>query len=292
MMRIILPLIAALLLLDVCLISSSALATDIITVNAKKSDNDTRFEYPMKLLRLALERTKKQYGDYKIRRAATGMTRDRALRELATGNLTLFAGATRREWEEAAIPIRIPLRKGILGYRLFLIRSDSQSQFSKITNIDQLKKLHLGAGSQWSISLALKRLGYVVYGGTKYEPLFQMLSEKRFDYFPRGINEIFVEFETRKNTFSNLKIEETIALYLPLPTYFFITPTRPDLASRIKQGLFSILEDGTMDRIFFEYHSDDIKKARLKDRTIFKLPNLNLSDETPFHRTDFWYHPE
>ena len=48
MMRIILHLVAALLLLDVCLISSSALATGIITVNAKKSDNDTRFEYPMK----------------------------------------------------------------------------------------------------------------------------------------------------------------------------------------------------------------------------------------------------
>ncbi len=119
-----------------------------------------------------------------------------------------------------------------------------------------------------------------------------MLSEQRFDYFPRGINEIFGEFETRKDEITNMKIEETLALYLPLPTYFFVTPTRPDLATRIKQGLLSILEDGTMDQIFLEYHSDVIQKARLKDRIIFKLPNLNLSDETPFHRKDFWYHPE
>ncbi|OUR77459.1 hypothetical protein A9Q83_10935 [Alphaproteobacteria bacterium 46_93_T64] len=120
MVRIILSSVAGFLVLSLCLISASAVATDIITVNAKKSDNDSRFDYPMKLLFLALERTKKQYGDYEIRRASTGMARNRALRELATGNLTVFETATRREWEEAAIPMRIPLKKWVyLGTDFF-----------------------------------------------------------------------------------------------------------------------------------------------------------------------------
>ena len=39
------------------------------------------------------------------------------------------------------LPVRIPIRKGILGYRIFLIRKQVREKFAKITTLDELKQL-------------------------------------------------------------------------------------------------------------------------------------------------------
>ena len=269
-----------------------AAAEEVIVMNPNQSASDDRLDYLQLLLTKAMERTIHLYGPYRIEQYPTSLTRQRSLALLVKGKITVYVAPTSRKWEAAAIPVRIPLRKGILGYRLFFIRDKDQALFSEVSSMKELLKFRLGQGAQWTITQSFKRLGIKVSGGVEYEPLFKMLEMGRFDYFPRGINEIFREYETQKDKYPTLKIEDILSFYLPLPIYFFVSHTRPNLAKRIEVGLLSMLEDGTFDKFFMDYYREDIKKAHWGSRKIFQLKNLNLPDGIPFDRPEFWYKPD
>jgi len=271
--------------------ATPSLALETIISNSKFSSADERFVYPLNILKTALDRTVETHGPFEIKPFPGRLTRSRALAELKKGRITIFEAPTRREWEENAIPVRIPIRKGILGYRLLLIREGEQAKFDAVRTIEDLKKYRLGSGQQWSTTKAFKKLGIDVFGGTKYEPLFKMLSIGRFDYFPRGLNEVFAEFDKRKGEIPNLALEKNLALYLPLPTYFFVTPKRPDLATRLEAGLKSMIKDGTLEQVFEKYHGPSIARANLESRRIIRLENLTLTDQTPFDIKSYWYQP-
>lgn len=282
---------AAVLALGLLVAPAKSPAEEVIVTNPQNSADDVRFTYPMQLLQLAMARTEAEYGAFRIERYPVSMSRNRALRMVMEGKINVFEAPTRREWEDGTIPIRVPLRKGLLGYKLLLIRDADRAKFAAVSSIDDLKKYRLGSGLQWSTSLALKKLGFEINGTTQYEPLFGMLMKNRFDYFPRGVNEIFAEFERRKGTFPDMVIEDTLALYLPLPTYFFVTKKRPDLAERLNKGLLALVADGTLDDTFEQFHGDNLKRANLSGRRIFRLENRDLSDATPLDRADFWIRP-
>jgi len=284
-------LVASLFLAAITLGVAPTASAEVIVVNPKKSENDQRFKYPSVILTEALRRTEEEFGATHLTRYPDAIPRKRALAELIKGNITVFSTPTRREWEERALAVRIPIRKGILGYRLFLINKQDQPRFEAISSLSQLKQMVVGSGEQWSTTAALRKLGFNVEGGTSYESLFTMLAHKRFDFFPRGVNEIFGEFDGRKAKFPNLHIEEGLAVYLPLPTYFFVTPKRLDLAKRLEKGLAKMVEDGTLDRLFNEHHSEALKRAGLASRQIFSLNNPDLTPETPFGRQQLWYVP-
>ncbi|MCP3922029.1 MAG: hypothetical protein GY714_05515 [Desulfobacterales bacterium] len=55
-----------------------------------------------------------------------------------------------KEAHKKAYPIRIPLNKGLVSYRLFLIHKDNADQFKQISTIDRLKKLIPGQGLGWN----------------------------------------------------------------------------------------------------------------------------------------------
>ena len=72
--------------------------------------------------------------------------------------VNLSAQISSPEWERKLIPIRIPIDKGLSGYRISLIDGDARPQFSALTNLTQLKALSLGAGRQWSVIACPKRI--------------------------------------------------------------------------------------------------------------------------------------
>ncbi len=270
---------------------NSLKAQEVIVTNPAQSSNDRRFEYPMVVLKEVLKRTQEQYGEVEVKRFSHSVSRARALREIKEGGISVFSTPTRPEWENQALPVRIPIRKGILGYKLGLIRDEHQDMFKNIRTIEDLRKLRMGGGAQWSSSLALRRMGFNVIGGIEYEPLFAMLNANRFDYFPRGVNEIFTEYENRIDKFPKLRIEKEIAIYLPQPTYFFVTPLKPDLAKRIEAGLVAMYQDGTLSKLFDDYHGEALKRADLANRRIIYIENKNLNPQTPLGRQELWYQP-
>ncbi len=271
--------------------TNNAYAIERIIINPNISNNDIRNIYPNLLLQEALKRSEDKYEPFIIQQYPAALSRHRALAKIISGEISVYEAATIDEWEDKTIAIRIPLRKGIQGYRIFFIRKKDQHLFDKINKFDDLHKYNMGSGVQWSVTKAMRKLNIPVFGSVEYEPLFKMLMASRFDYFPRGINEIFSEYKNRRYKLINLAIEQNIAIYIPLPTYFFVTPKEPELAKRIRNGLLEMIEDGGFDKIFYKFHNDQIQQAKLDKRKIFRIANLNLPAMTPLDVEKYWYKP-
>lgn len=269
------------------------LAVDIIKLAPGQSSSDHRQAYADKLLIHALEKTIDEYGPYTVEYTTRIMNRNRTLIELKKGEIiNVHETATRAEWEEQVLTVRIPTRKGLMGYRIFLIHSDNKQKFVNLKTIDEVKKLKAGLRRHWSITKVMDTLGFSIVTSPNYGGLFHMLDYKRFDYFSRGINEIYDEYNTYKDSFPELEIEQSVAVYIATPNYFFISPSSPKLHKRIKKGLEKMLADGSFDSLFIEYHKESIERANLQNRQIFFVNNPLLTEETPLDSLDYWYLPK
>ncbi len=273
---------------------SFADSTMVYIYNAPESVLDRRYDYQWEILKTALEKTTAKYGGYRLE-PAVSMSEARQAHELknVTGRLTVMYLDTNPEFEKTLLPVRIPVDKNLVGFRVFLIRKEDQPKFQAIKTLDDLRKFSIGAGSDWADVAILRKSGFTVVTGSAYDGLFDMLHNKRFDIFSRGAVEIIDEYEQRKEKMPDLHIEETILLYYPLPMYFWFsnTPAGARLAERAKAGMLMMIDDGTYDAIFLKYHRKDIKKLNLKGRKIFKIENPLLAPETPFDNKRLWYDP-
>jgi len=262
--------------------------------NGPESAKDTRYNYHWEILKTSLDKTKTNYGSYQML-PSSNMNEKLQIKQLkrGSGNLTVIVRETSVEYEEILLPIRIPVDKDLVGYRVFLIRKEDQKRFSGITMLEHLKEVTIGQGQGWGDVDILRANGFFVDEGTNYEGLFKMLIKKRFDAFSRGVAEVIDEFEQRKVNLPSLHIEETIALYYPLPTYFWFSKNKQGeiLAERVKEGLYTMLDDGSFNKIFNEYHKHVISRHDLGNRKIFRLNNPFLPKETPFDDERLWYKP-
>jgi len=265
-------------------------AEDLFIVDPPLSDTDKRNEYTDLLLLEILNKTVPKYGPYKLEHAASYMERDRLLTEMIRGKIVnVTAQATRASWESRLIPIRIPVDKGILSYRIFIIKKKDQPLFTKIKTLDELKKMKVGVGTFWSTYPVFVANKFNVVTGENYDGMFDMLIAGRFDCFPRGVNEAFIEYDDRKNIYPDLAIENSILIYTPLPKYFFVSPKKPALAKRLKEGLEMMIRDGSFDRIFYSHHKAWLERANFRSRKYFYLPNPYLSKETPLDKKEYWF---
>lgn len=256
-----------------------------------ESAADTRYEYAEMILQHLLKITAEQYGPAVHSHAPEAVSRDRALVELVKGQLHITAETPKDDWAQALIPIYVPINKGITGYRIYFIAAQSQAQFARIKSLDELKQIKTGSGSQWSTTPILKDAGFTIIGTRKLEGLFWMLMGDRFQALPRGINEAPQELLHYKNLFPDIRIEQTLAVYIPLPTFFYVSPQHPELAERVKTGLAMMYADGSFDDIFYAYHRAMIEAAQLTERKIFALENPTLPQAVPLAEAKYWFKP-
>lgn len=258
-----------------------------------ESADDIRDLDAVKLLRTALEKTEPSDGAFAMYPSKSGvMSTARYQKEVQDGvRLNVIWAAVTEELEQDALPVRIPIRKGILGYRIFLIRKQDREKFAKITTLDELKQLTVGQGHGWKDVEVFKANGFPVITGDSYEGLFKMLVNGRFDYFSRGINEAPEEYAARKDDLPDLWVEERLLLYYPWPKYFFVSKNAPLLADRLERGLNMMIEDGSFDEIFRKYHGASIQAANLKNRRLFTISNPLLPATAPLGRKQLWYTP-
>jgi hypothetical protein len=257
------------------------------------SKDDTRFNYAISLLTYVLNKTIATHGPFKIK-PAKGMNVGRAIEFLKKhdeNTVNVIWTTSSKERENSLLPIRIPIRKGLLGYRIFLIKKEDQKIFSNIQTVEQLKQLTVGQGHIWNDVIVFKENDFSIVTGPNYEGLFRMLLKGRFDYFSRGVNEAPSEYESRKEMYPNLAIEDSILLYYPWPKFFFTSKKNIKLAQRIEQGLNMMIEDGSFDALFLKYHKEDIERVNLKDRKLFRINNPLLPKTAPLEQKDLWFVP-
>lgn len=265
--------------------------SNVFTYPAPETPNDQRFNDLIEILRTALERTVPEFGPYELGPASTVMSKARYLTELQNGQApNIIWSSTSQDLENQFLPIRIPLRKGLLGYRIALIAKDQQEKLDRVKTVEDLKKLTVGQGLFWGDSLIFEAVGMQVTRA-KYANLFAMTSLKRFDLFPRGINEVFTEYELHRKEFPDLQIEKNLLIYYPWPYYFFFNKNDSVRSKRVETGLRKMMQDGSFEAIFRKYHNSAIEQADLKNRRIIRLKNTLLPKETPLHDSSLWFNP-
>lgn len=255
-----------------------------------ESETDKRPRYYVDLLRLVLERTQDVDGAFHLKPAEKRMFQGRAIISLQKGEaLDVVWTMTSKEREEDLLPIRIPLLKGLLGYRIFLIRPQDTEKFAAITTLEDLKSLTAGQGHDWPDTKILRANGLQVITAGTYDGLFEMLERGRIDYFPRGVNEPWAELQAHPE--SELIVEESILLKYPAAIYFFVNKKDRALANRIERGLRLMMKDGSFDEFFHTHpHTQPIfERANLEQRKTFTLENPLLPPETPLDEEELWY---
>ena len=121
---------------------SNAWAIDIIKMNEGESKElDKRSLHKTEVLKRSLELTIPEYGPYEIKVRINSMNRNRALAEMVKGEyINVYVAAATTEWDKKTIAIKIPIRRGILNYRLLLIHEEDLDKFSKVQTLEDLKK--------------------------------------------------------------------------------------------------------------------------------------------------------
>ncbi|MCI2285791.1 hypothetical protein L3081_23430 [Colwellia sp. MSW7] len=226
------------------------------------------------VIRRALEITEPEYGAFDLQLVEITMSGGRMILSGLTGKLvnTLILPGNAR-WDKQHIAIRIPIRLGLLGYRLLLINKVDLPKFEKINTLQELKELTAGLTNYWETTKILKHGGYKVMETGHFDGLFLMLDKHRFDYLPRSIYEIYAELEERKDTLENVVVEPTIALNIPMLSYVYVSPSEPRIAKRIKSGLQKLLANGELKELLYKHYGDDIIRANLQGRKIFQIEN-------------------
>lgn len=254
----------------------------IVKIVLPKSESDVRYSYYLDLLKLSLDKTSSKYGSYKFETEFADVTRQRLATYLADGSpyVDVIWTGTNIEREKNMLPVRIPLLKGLKGYRLLIINKEREKDFDKITNINDLKKLVGIQGVDWPDKDILLASGFKIETNPNYNGMFLMVHNNRVDYFPRAINEPFDELKLRPDL--NLTIAKKVMIYYHLPNYFFVNIKKPELRNRVEEGLNIAIKDGSFDKIFYNHPSNKelFQKINFKNMKIFKVENPYLTQET------------
>lgn len=250
---------------------------------------DPNASYIAELLDLMLEQSPKHYelvftkGRTQQERAIYEMTK-------ANGTVDLMWTMTTDEREKQLIPIRIPIDKGLIGWRVALITAKTKAGFSTIRTVDDLRAYSAGQGQNWPDVGILRANQLTVVTANMYDPLFSMLEAGRFDYFPRSIFELWSDLDAHKENM--LEVDQNLVLQYPSACYFFVSPRRPELAKNLSLALEKIIANGSFEKLFRKHNQTSIDRAKLKQRTIIRLKNPLLDIKSmPLHRTELWFQP-
>ncbi|MFM2317959.1 MAG: hypothetical protein RLZZ215_580 [Pseudomonadota bacterium] len=228
------------------------------------------------LLKLALEKSHRPF-EIKITEVSTSTPSIRMINNPELINVVWMG--TAQKFEQQLWPVRIPLLRGLVGYKVLLIRKDTQSQFDQIKTERDLAnfKALLGLGWVDADIFAHHQLPYVE---GEYSSLMSMLSSGRADYYPRSIFEFNQELDPQKHP--TIELEQSLLLHYPLAIYFFVAPNNHALHAALQDGLEKAMADSSYNQLLATHPvtRDVFKTLHLRDRRLITIDNPFLTEET------------
>ena len=262
----------------------AAVGGEVIRFPKPESANDRRVNYAFELLQLAVS---KAGTEYRIQTIQVATNQDRATVEIEAGRTIDVAPLpTSAEREARLLPIRIPLYKGAMGWRIGLVRKGDEEMLAGVKVLKDLQGVRLAQNPEWPDTKILQANGFPVITAPTYEGLFAMLEAGRFDYLLRDPMEIWDEQADHADT---LVVEPHVAVHYRLDAYFMVNRKNTKLAQDIHDGLERAILDGSFEKLFQQYFGERIRKAQLNKRTVIELQNPLLSPETLAIRPELWY---
>ncbi len=240
--------------------------------------------YAIELLALAL---RKAGAHHTVRLTDDHMKQGRALMEIERdhGRVDIIVTMTSPERERQLLPIRIPVSKGLVGWRIALLRADRSELFRNIRTLADLKAMRAGQGHDWPDTDILRANGLTVQAVSGYDGLFGLLEAGRIDYFPRSMREIWPELASH----TNLVADRYLVLHYLTTDYFFVNRRNTQLANEVRSGLEAAIADHSFDRLFYQHFAEPIRRAQLDQRRVIELNSPAPSSPTPPVNSKLWF---
>ena len=241
----------------------------------------------------ALDHTTSTYGPYVIDAYSEPMSTQREVEEAISGRLinVIASDPGHPDLNAQAIPIAIPIDKGLLGYRVSLIRRDNQARINEVNDIQGLRLLSVGQGQDWG-DVPVYRFNRIPLVTTShYDLLFPMLVHRRFELFPRGALEITPELISFRAQYPDMAIETHLLIRYSYAQFFYVTKSYPMIAQRIKDGLEAMRKDGSFDALFQKNFGQAVADLHLERRVLIELSNPFLPKWVPVERKELWLDP-
>jgi len=245
-------------LLIVCLATAgigfsaiNAYAAEPMRVVIPRDENPDleHIQYFYKLLDLALHKTQDAYGPYELVEFAETTNYERYLQYVQNGTIDVLWTNTDPAREAALHSVPISLLKDLNSYRIFFIRDTDQELFHNVKTLADLRRFRAGQGTTWPDTQVLRNNDLPVVTAMRQDSLIKMLASNRFDYYPRGLYEIWREEKSLREP--HIVIEDSVMIYYPSPVYYFVNKQNTLLAERLEKGLKLAQEDGSFDQLFF-----------------------------------------
>ncbi len=233
------------------------------------------------LVDLALQETP-EYGTYRLVRSEE-LSQGRVLRELSRGKsglVDIANVATSPDREERLTAIPIPVDGGLLGFRVCVTPKSSLPLFEGIHTLNDLKNsgIRIGQGTHWPDTSILEANGIHVITHPRFEILFAMLRNDRFECFARGVSEVLYDLEIESDP--SLVIEPHLLLAYPMPSFIFVGAENTELAQRLQLGMERAIYDGKFAAFLRAYYERPVESLHLGSRDVIVLKNPHLSEES------------
>ena len=113
-------------------ISKSIHAADKVKVLKPILDFDKRVMHKDEVILRALQVTESEYGPFTLEEVNVDMTTSRAFSSMKSGDLiNIFIAPSSELWEKNTIAIKVPIRQGLLSYRLLLVNKADLPKFKR-----------------------------------------------------------------------------------------------------------------------------------------------------------------
>lgn len=269
----------------------SSYADFVVSMRAPPSDKSKYQDYFVELVTLALEKTRPEYGDYRLEILPQwSSVHERALSAASQDlypNLIVEVSYDAKLIASGRLTyIDFPVVGGIVGYRVCFVRSDIKESVKNAKTLDELRQFTFGQGTGWADNEILRFNGFKVVEVVNYENIFKMILAGRVDLFCRGANQLQLEYEEFKDL-GNLEYDESFALVYPLPRFFYLNSKNTLAKERIATGLKRLYHDGSFKALWIKHYKSTIEFSNLKKRKLYRLENPLLKDLPPDYQQYF-----
>lgn len=244
---------------------------------------DRRIQFPAELLALCLSKSGAAYRLVLVDAMPPADARAAAMR----GEIDVMVMLSNATQTGGLVPVRLPVRRGLLGVRLLLARPESAQAIMDVASLDALKRdFRLGYGQSWMDRAAMQQLGFRMVPAQRYVDLFDGLRAGRFDYLSRGVNELHAELADPRLAGRGMVVVPGVALFYPLDHYFWLPPGKEALAADVERGFRRAMADGSYAALFMRFHFDMMRDARMHERSIIHVVDYPVPPGTPLQEFD------
>lgn len=254
------------------------------------ADLDASYGYALGLLKISIQKASLPNQAPSIVHGPS-MTQARTLRQIELNKLIdVFWAGTSIQREKKLKAIRIPLLKGLLGYRVSLMHKDIEKEFDSINSKQDITRFSACQGADWPDTDILAAGGFNVVRNTDYKMMFKQANIKRCHFLPLGVYEADAEYLVNKALYPSLRLNKKIIIRYPFPMYFFVNKNNTELEKLITTGLEMAIDDGTFDKYIQE--SDVTKHLFPLENWInaryINLDNPLLPEDTDTTNPRYW----